>query len=87
MNTKPLQLWLRREPYQPFVGVYFHEPVDDSEPELEMEVEEARTWFRRHGANMDAVESTLDYLWNFYNAAIVIKNPTFMQELSQYLIE
>ena len=52
-------------------------PVQPSRPltSEELDPEDARSWFKMRGANMEAVEKALDYCWNFYNATIVIKNP------------
>ena len=68
--SQPLTIELRREP-----GLdWFVLNVSDGSSE-ELDPEDARSWFRMRGANMDAVEKALDYCWNFYNATIVIKNP------------
>ncbi len=67
---RPLTIDLRREP-----GLeWFVLQVDDGSSE-ELDPEDARSWFKMRGANMDAVEKALDYCWNFYKATIVIKNP------------
>lgn len=52
--------------------------IDEGHSE-ELEVEEARKWFKDHGANMDVVEKAMDYVWNLYGkrrpVVIVIANP------------
>jgi len=46
----------------------------------ELEIEEAKEWFKARGASMPAVEKALDYVWNFYGyrkpVRIKINNPT-----------
>ena len=50
---------------------YFVIRLENGQSE-ELEPEEARQWFREHGANMDAVEKCLDHVYNFRQAVIVI---------------
>lgn len=68
--SRPLTVVLKRDPYLE----WFVLNLDDGSSE-ELDPEDARSWFKMRGANMDAVEKALDYCWNFYNATIVIKNP------------
>ena len=68
--SRPLTIVLKREPYLEWFVLH----VDDGSSE-ELDPEDARSWFKMRGANMEAVEKALDYCWNFYNATIVIKNP------------
>ena len=67
---RPLTIELRREPFME----WFVLQVDDGSSE-ELDPEDARSWFKMRGANMDSVEKALDYCWNFYSATIVIKSP------------
>lgn len=53
---------LTREPFSPFI-VIINEADQSSE---ELEVEEARQWFKDRGANMDVVDKAMDHVWNFY---------------------
>lgn len=66
----PLRIEIEREAYIP----WFTLKLPNGQTE-ELEPEDVRTWFRNHGADMDAVEKCLDYVWNFHKAVFVIKNP------------
>lgn len=68
--VQPLRVVLRREPFDTVLTIKL--PDGSSE---ELDPDQARSWFKLRGANMDVVEKTLDHLWNFYNAVLVIKNP------------
>jgi hypothetical protein len=67
---QPLRVKITREP---FIS-WFTLTLDNQHSE-ELEPEETREWFRVRGANMDVVEQSLDYAWNFYKAEVWIKNP------------
>lgn len=47
---------------------------------LDLEPDEAREWCKSRGADTDAVESVLDYVWNFRVAKFVINKPKVPQE-------
>lgn len=65
-----LHVEIEREPFMEwFTFKLSNGHTEDLEPD------EARTWFRDRGANMEAVEKALDYAWNFYHAEVYIANP------------
>ena len=70
-DGKSVVVVLRREPYADHVEL----KMDNGFSEL-LTAEDARAWFSKRGANMNAVEKALDYVWNFYNAEVVISNYT-----------
>lgn len=41
----------------------------------ELEVEDAKQWFKDRGADMDVVDKALDHCWNFLRAEVNINNP------------
>lgn len=65
-----LVVQLRREPFEDEFTITL--PDGTSE---ELEAEDLRTWFKVRGADEIAVESAMDYCWNFYAAEFEIKNP------------
>lgn len=67
--TGAVHVKIRREPFLP----WFTLELDNGYSE-ELEADEARSWFKLRGANMDVVEKALDHSWNFYNAEIWISN-------------
>lgn len=66
---EPILARVTREPFSDFYHLY----VDDIIEELE--IEDLRQWFNERGANMYEVEKALDYVWNFREAYITIRNP------------
>jgi hypothetical protein len=67
--VEPLHVRVTREAFSDFYHLY----VDDIIEELE--IEELRKWFDVRGANMYEIEKALDYVWNFREAHITIRQP------------
>lgn len=63
----PATILVTREPFSD----YYVLTLENGQTE-ELEVEEAKTWFREHGARMDAVDKAMDHCWNFYSVQITI---------------
>ena len=66
---KSVVVHLRREPYAEHVEITMSSGVSEL-----LTAEQAREWFKRRGANDLVVEKALDYVWNFYDADVVISN-------------
>ena len=66
----PLKVRITKEPFMDWIELH----LEDGGHE-ELAPEEARTWFKERGANMETVEKALDYCWNFYKAVVVINAP------------
>lgn len=67
--SQPTLVKIAREPF----GDYFTLTLPNGHTE-ELEPDDARAWFKEHGAEMDAVEKALDRTWNFYSANFIIEN-------------
>lgn len=63
----PMTVMVSREAFSDFFVIQ----LENGQSE-ELEPEEARQWFREHGANPDVVEKCLDHVWNFRQAEITI---------------
>lgn len=66
---QPETVQIRREPFSDF----FLLTLSNGHSE-ELEVEDTREWFRKHGADMDRIEVALDHAWNFGSSAVVVRN-------------
>jgi hypothetical protein len=66
-NTAPAPLVVRimREPFSPFfmLAVISGMPAQPTE---DLSPDEARLWLTERGADKEAVEKALDYVWNMY---------------------
>jgi len=66
----PLTVNITREAWSD----YFCLELDNGHSE-ELEPEDARSWFRVRGADMEVVDKALDHCWNFYRSNVEISNP------------
>lgn len=70
-STEPLHVIITREMFSTF---YTLETPHDGYTE-ELEIDDVREWFKQRGANMDAVQESLDQCWNFLRSEVSIENP------------
>lgn len=66
----PLRVHVTREAFSDFYQLH----LEDGQVE-ELEIDELEKWFDARGADMLAVSKALDYVWNFRQADITIRNP------------
>jgi hypothetical protein len=76
----PLHVELHREPFEDFYTLKFDGQSEDLDPD------QVREWFKKRGANADAVELAMDRAWNFYRADVVVKNPIPAPKVSTSLV-
>jgi hypothetical protein len=71
-NTEPntIRVFLVREPFDDFYLIV----MDDGKSE-ELEEDDVRKWLTERGADEDLVQRSVDQAWNFYSAAVIIRNP------------
>jgi hypothetical protein len=70
---KPLIVQIYRPPFNDFCTLVCEDGTTE-----ELEAEDARAWFKARGANMDVVEKSLDYAWNF-STGYDCSRPTFVR--------
>lgn len=82
-NTVPntLRVFLVREPFDDFYQI-----VLDGGQSEELEEPETRDWLAAHGADEELIHKAITQAWNFYSAAILIKNPKFPKSLTDPLV-